>query len=228
MIQSHTVDQHCQGSRAGTVAGLAQSPLTRLRSVPIPKPIEELAQTPVSSDLPRAIARTAVRVRVPFFTLPTSRMSGDGFFVLQQWEGKVSDVSGEDVTAVVRDWTNPTMPDEEVTVSIDEFSPDDQSLLAPGTVVAALNWRDAGKIGYALGPDVTMLCLSADARQFGFAHPLGDYAGRDVLVLEVDPAAPASAWFERTEALAPASVRLDGRVLRTVTVLRGIGLRVER
>jgi hypothetical protein len=134
MIQSHTVDQHCQGSRAGTVAGLAQSPLTRLRSVPIPKPIEELAQTPVSSDLPRAIARTAVRVRVPFFTLPTSRMSGDGFFVLQQWEGKVSDVSGEDVTAVVRDWTNPTMPDEEVTVSIDEFSPDDQSLLAPGTV----------------------------------------------------------------------------------------------
>jgi 4-amino-4-deoxy-L-arabinose transferase-like glycosyltransferase len=102
-----------------------------------------------------------------------------------------------------------------------------RGLLAPGTVVAALNWRDAGKIGYALGPDVTMLCLSADARQFGFAHPLEDYAGRDVLVLEVDPAAPASAWFERTEALAPASVRLDGRVLRMVTVLRGTGLRPD-
>ena len=34
-----------------------------------------------------------------------------------------------------------------------------RGLLPPGTVVAALNWRDAGKIGYALGPDVTMLCL---------------------------------------------------------------------
>ncbi len=103
-----------------------------------------------------------------------------------------------------------------------------RGLLAPGTVVAALNWRDAGKIGYALGPDATMLCLCADARQFGFAHPMGDYAGEDVLVLVVDPAGAgeaASRWFDRTERLAPGSVRLDGRVLRTVAVLRGIGLR---
>jgi hypothetical protein len=94
--------------------------------------------------------------------------------------------------------------------------------------VAALNWRDGGKIGYALGPGVTMLCLSADSRQFGFAHNLRDFAGRDVLVLAVDPPAPASLWFARTQALAPSSVRLDGRVLKTVSVLRGSGLRAER
>jgi 4-amino-4-deoxy-L-arabinose transferase-like glycosyltransferase len=104
-----------------------------------------------------------------------------------------------------------------------------RGLLGPGTVVAALNWRDAGKIGYALGPDVTMLCLNEDSRQFGFAHPVRDYVGRDVLVLAVDSSgAGAGAWFRSVETLAPSSVRLDGRVLRTVTVLRGMGLRAER
>jgi hypothetical protein len=104
-----------------------------------------------------------------------------------------------------------------------------RGLLAPGTVVAALNWRDAGKIGYALGADVTTLCLNADSRQFGFAHPVRDYAGRGVLVLAVDSdGTEAGAWFRSVETLAPSSVRLDGRVLRTITVLRGSGLRAER
>jgi hypothetical protein len=105
----------------------------------------------------------------------------------------------------------------------------DRGLLSSGTVAAALNWRDAGKTGYALGPDITMLCLSADSRQFGFAHPLGDYAGQDALLLIVDPAETglqqARAWFQTIDILDPASVRLDGRVLRTVTVVRGHGLR---
>jgi hypothetical protein len=108
-----------------------------------------------------------------------------------------------------------------------------RGLLPPGTVVAALNWRDAGKIGYALGPDVTMLCLSADARQFGFAHKLGDFAGQNVLVLVVDPIPRAGdpipqavgTWFQSVDGLVPSSVRLDGRVLKTISVLRGDGLR---
>ncbi len=104
-----------------------------------------------------------------------------------------------------------------------------RGLLAPGTVVAALNWRDGGKIGYALGPDVTMLCLNADSRQFGVAHPVRDYTGQDVLVLAVESdGAQAGAWFRSVETLAPSSVRLGGRVLRTITVLRGTGLLTER
>lgn len=101
-----------------------------------------------------------------------------------------------------------------------------RGLLPPGTLVAALNWRDAGKLGYALGPNVTMLCLSTDARQFGFADPVRAFAGRDVILLEVGAAAPeARNWFRSVNILAPSSVRLGDRVLRTVTVLRGIGLR---
>jgi 4-amino-4-deoxy-L-arabinose transferase-like glycosyltransferase len=100
-----------------------------------------------------------------------------------------------------------------------------RGLLPPGAVAAALNWRDAGKIGYALGPDVTILCLCSDSRQFGFAHPLRDYAGRDLLLLDMDPTAPVLGWFERVETMPPASVRLAGRVLRTVSVLQGFGFR---
>jgi 4-amino-4-deoxy-L-arabinose transferase-like glycosyltransferase len=99
-----------------------------------------------------------------------------------------------------------------------------RGLLPPGTLVAALDWRDAGKIGRALGPDTTILCLNADSRQFGFAHPLKEFAGREVLLLELDPPAPAARWFQSVQTLPGAAVRLDGRVLRTVTVLRGQGL----
>lgn len=103
-----------------------------------------------------------------------------------------------------------------------------RGLLPPGTVAAALSWRDAGKIGRALGPDATMLCLNADSRQFGFADPLRAFTGRDMLVLVIGPAdkamAEAKPWFQTVEVLPGTSVRLDGRVLRTVTVLRGQGL----
>jgi hypothetical protein len=104
----------------------------------------------------------------------------------------------------------------------------DRGLLPPGTVVAALSWRDAGKIGYALGSDVTMLCLSTDTRQFGFAHPLRDFAGQTVLLLVPDPdeqaVLQAHRWFRTVQMLRGATVRLRGRVLLTVTVLQGQNL----
>jgi len=91
-----------------------------------------------------------------------------------------------------------------------------------------MDWRDAGKIGYALGPDVTTLCLSTDSRQFGFAHPPRDFAGQIVLLLVPDPAErmteEAKRWFRTLQALPGASIRLRGRVLQTVSVLQGQGL----
>ena len=99
-----------------------------------------------------------------------------------------------------------------------------RGLLRPGALVAAVNWRDAGKIGHALGPDATMLCLNADARQFGIADPLRAFAGRDVVVLVLGPAEQAARWFRSIQVLPATSVRLDGRVLAPVTVVRGEGL----
>jgi hypothetical protein len=100
-----------------------------------------------------------------------------------------------------------------------------RGLLPPGAVVASFNWRDAGKFGYALGPDTTMLCLNADSRQFGLAHPPNHFAGREVLLLSAGTSAPAVPWFLSVQDLLGTSVRLgDGRVLLIVTVLRGQGL----
>ena len=59
-------------------------------------------------------------------------------------------------------------------------------LLHPGSIVGVPNWRDAGKIAYAFGPNVTTLCLSSDARQFSIAFPVGDYLGADILILAPD------------------------------------------
>jgi hypothetical protein len=131
--------------------------------------------------------------------------------------GALASVMRTDPTAEALDWTSIR----------DDLRA--RGLLPPGTTVGALNWRDAGKIGYPLGSDTTMLCLNPDSRQFGFAHPARDYAGHDVLLLVVDPSPgameQAQTWFQSVDVLPPTSVRLDGRVLRTITVLRGHGLR---
>jgi hypothetical protein len=104
-----------------------------------------------------------------------------------------------------------------------------RGLLAPGTVVGVPDWRDAGKIAYALGPDVTVLCLNSDARQFGLADPPQGHIGQDVLLLvpeHADRAAQALApVFDGIDALPPAPIRHTGRILAEVAVLRAHRLR---
>ncbi len=100
-----------------------------------------------------------------------------------------------------------------------------RGLLGADTVVGVPDWRDAGKIGYALGPDVTVLCLNRDARQFGLADPPQRFIGRDVLLLVPEHAARATQTlapvFDSIDVLPPAPIRHAGRVLVEVAVLRG-------
>ena len=157
----------------------------------------------------RTVAGTAALVLVSIIVIATQ--------IQFDWlGGRLAAVMRTDPTAEGMDWTS---------LRSDLAA---RGLLPPGTVAAALNWRDAGKIGRALGPDTTMLCLNTDSRQFGFADPLSVFAKRDVLVLVIGPAnkavVEAKPWFRTVEVLPGTSVRLDGRVLRTVTVLRGQGL----
>jgi 4-amino-4-deoxy-L-arabinose transferase-like glycosyltransferase len=102
-------------------------------------------------------------------------------------------------------------------------------LTQPSPVIGADNWRDAGKIAYALGPLVAVLCLNRDARQFGFATDPSHFIGSDVLLLVLDhPDATRTRLnplFDGIEILPAATIILRGRVLATVTVLRGIHLR---
>ncbi len=157
----------------------------------------------------RTVAGSAILVLVSITVIATQNQF--------DWlGGRLATVMRSDPTAEGLDWTS---------LRNDLAARD---LLPPGTVAAALNWRDAGKIGRGLGPDATMLCLNIDARQFGVADPLRAFAGQDVLVLVLGPVdkavVEAKPWFQTVEVLPSTSVRLDGRVLRTVTVLRGRGL----
>ncbi len=95
----------------------------------------------------------------------------------------------------------------------------------PGLVIGATNWRDAGKIAIALGPDVPVICLSADARQFGFGITPADVIGQDVLILAPEHADRIAAEYGRLfatiEPLPPIPILHAGRDIATVSVFLG-------
>ncbi len=124
------------------------------------------------------------------------------------------DMVGNRLSAVMR--KDPTIEGIDWTSLRADLS--ERGLLRPGTIVGAANWRDGGKIAYALGADMTVLCLNADARQFGFANPPAAHVGQDLLLVGL---APVAGPFERIEPLPPATIRHRGRVLASVSVAIG-------
>ena len=104
---------------------------------------------------------------------------------------------------------------------------DARGLLPPGVVVGVPSWSVGGKIAYALGPGVTVICLNRDARQFGFDAPAARFAGRTVLVLAPGRGAARqlAGDFASVTPLPSATVVDRGVVLQRVSVFLGHGLR---
>lgn len=100
-----------------------------------------------------------------------------------------------------------------------------RGLLHPGSVVGVPDWSDAGKVAYALGPSVTVVCLNHDSRQFGFAYPAAAFRGRDMLILAPDHAgrvpAELGADFAAMRRLPDATITHAGHVLEPVGVFQG-------
>ena len=68
--------------------------------------------------------------------------------------------------------------------------------------VATAHWMEAGKVNYAVGRTVPVLCLCSDARHFAFLHDNKDYEGRNALLLSrreglIDAMAPHFASVEK-------------------------------
>lgn len=147
----------------------------------------------------RTIAGTAVFV----LAIVTAIGAQTGFDLVGD---RLSGVVRKDPTIEGIDWTS-------VRTDLTE-----RGLLRPGVVVGVGNWRDGGKIAYALGGETTVLCLNADARQFGFANPPAAYVGQDVLLIGL---APVAGPFERIDPLPPVTIRHRGRVLASVSVAMG-------
>ena len=95
----------------------------------------------------------------------------------------------------------------------------------PSLVVAAMRWSDAGKIDYALGGKLPVICLGPDARQYSLIARHDDYAGTDVLI--VTRTSPEKIigqyWFmfDRIEEIAPADVLHAGRPALRLNLLLG-------
>jgi 4-amino-4-deoxy-L-arabinose transferase-like glycosyltransferase len=60
----------------------------------------------------------------------------------------------------------------------------------PRTFVAAPSWVQAGKVAYALGPGVPVLCLSVDPREFAYLHDQRTFLGQDAIIVARLPASP--------------------------------------
>ncbi len=99
-------------------------------------------------------------------------------------------------------------------------------LRRPHTFVAATSWIQAGKVAYALGPAVPVLCLSADPRHFGYLHDQREVLGEDAVIVDRLPSRHAVAAMYATNfaSVAPAgrvTIRRLGRPLFDVAVYLG-------
>ena len=80
----------------------------------------------------------------------------------------------------------------------------------PKLAVAALRWSDAGKIDYALGGRLPVICLGPDAHQYALVARRDDQAGADILIVTRAPFEKivGQYWllFDSIESIAPATV----------------------
>jgi 4-amino-4-deoxy-L-arabinose transferase-like glycosyltransferase len=97
-------------------------------------------------------------------------------------------------------------------------------------VVATVSWIDAGKVDYALGGEVAVLCLSDDPRQFAYRYDLRRFAGRDALVVAAegrkDYLAQAAPYFRRIVAEKDMVLTRAGRPALMLHTAWGYGLKL--
>lgn len=115
-------------------------------------------------------------------------------------------VVGSDPLREMRDW-------DALPVALRE-----RGLLDRDTVVAAMHWTEAGKIRYALGPDVPVVCLCDGPQRASFAEATGDA----ILVIGTSRRlAGIEKRFDRVEGLAPIVIERGGHPILTLEVRRG-------
>jgi hypothetical protein len=99
-------------------------------------------------------------------------------------------------------------------------------------VIAGSSWWSTGKIDYALGGDPPVICLNADAREYGFAPGVAAHPGGDVLLLgpnldERGVKASYGDMFDRIEPLGPAVLRFPHRPPAELPMFLAKGLRAR-
>jgi hypothetical protein len=100
----------------------------------------------------------------------------------------------------------------------------------PRTFVAGTSWVQSGKIAYALGPSIPVVCLSADPRGFGYVYDQRVFEGEDGVIIDRLPArhnvmAMYGPYFAQLAPAGEIGIRRDGRAAFDVAVYVGRGFR---
>lgn len=102
-------------------------------------------------------------------------------------------------------------------------------LMGPDLIVATVSWIDGGKVDYALGGQLPVLCLSRDPRGFAFLRDERAFAGRDAIIVanahRADWQRLAALYFQRVEPLADVQLQRTSGAALTLKLARGIGLK---
>jgi hypothetical protein len=102
----------------------------------------------------------------------------------------------------------------------------------PDVAIAGAQWTDAAKLGYALGPGVTVASVGDDPRGFEFVRSQASLVGQDVLLVarrrarRGEPFMAYAPYFARIEPLGTIPI-LRGRV-ESVAVSVYLGRRLLR
>ena len=96
--------------------------------------------TPTAAPMPSILDREGLpvvgeRKVSPIAWIPQIRPAEDKFALLQQWEGVVQALNGDEFTVVLRDLTNPNNPEEVAVLPLEEITGDDLRLLRPGAIL---------------------------------------------------------------------------------------------
>lgn len=99
--------------------------------------------------------------------------------------------------------------------------------LKQGDFVATGHWIEAGKVNYALGGRVPVLCLCEDARHFRYLHDQRDYVGANAFIVSRDANLVASLarQFESAEPLPDIVLTRAGEPVVTLKVVRATRLK---
>jgi hypothetical protein len=97
----------------------------------------------------------------------------------------------------------------------------------PHTFVAGTSWIQAGKIGYALGPSVPVLCLSVDPREFAYLHAPGAFRSENAIIIDrlpahLDAAERYRGDFAAVRPVGEITIRRGGAPLFNVGVYLGV------
>lgn len=106
-----------------------------------------------------------------------------------------------------------------------------RDLIKDADFVAGANWITCGKLGYALGPDTTVLCIARNPHQFALSDNAKVLAGHNGLIIGPLDELQRSRErlgkrFEHLEEVPPITLTRGGAPVVTIGILRAKGLMI--